>query len=251
MKVGDLEVAYDARGKGEPALLVHGTWGSRAWWEPVLDRMPPRVHAFTYDLRGRGETRGPADDVSIKALARDLGRLADALGLDVFSLAGHSLGSAVAMQFALDQPHRPRALALVSPVWVDGMPAALDLPAHQERLAADRAFTDAALRAITPAAPRDALWERIVDATRAQTLATGLATNATLREWAPGDALRSMSCPRTVIVGALDLLTPPAVAERAAQALGAKLIVMEGVGHGPMLEAPDAFADVLWKALRP
>lgn len=215
----------------------------------MLDRVPPGVRAIAYDLRGRGRTRGPTGDGSFASLAADLESFAAALGLGRFALAGHSLGTGVALQYALDHPAALTALAVVSPTWVDGMPAAYAAAAHQERLASDPDFFEAALRAITPAAPRDALWGRIVEEGRGQSLETALAAQAALVAWSPGERLRGIEVPATVIVGALDPLTTPAVAQRAAEALGVELTVMEGVGHGPMLEAPDRFCELLWEGL--
>lgn len=230
-------------------MLVHGNWGSRVWWEPVLERVPTGVRCIAYDVRGRGGTRGPAGNGTFAALASDLDTFARALDFGRFGLVGHSLGSAIAMQYALDHHESLSALVAVSPAWVDGMPEALVSDAHQQRLAADPGYLDAGLRAITPAAARDALWERIVGAGRAQSLETALAAQAALAGWSPGDALRSVTVPATVIVGALDPLTTPAVARRAAEALGTELVVMDGVGHGPMLEAPDRFCEILWELL--
>lgn len=232
-------------------MLVHGNWGSRAWWEPVLERVPPGVRCIAYDLRGRGGTRGPAGDGSFASLAADLEAFAAALGLERFALAGHSLGTGVALQHALDHPGRLSALVVVSPTWVDGMPVAYAVAAHQERLASDLDYFEAALRTITPAAPRDELWERIVEEGRGQSLATALAAQAALVAWSPGARLRAIDVPTTVIAGSLDTLTTPAVAQRAAEALGVDLTVMDGVGHGPMLEAPDRFCEILWERLIP
>ena len=249
LKVGDLDVHYEERGTGVPVVLVHGNWGCTAWWEPVLERVPPGRRAIAYDLRGRGSTTGPAGDGSFRSLAGDLAALAGALGLGRFDLVGHSLGTAVAMQYGLDHPGRLRSLVLVSPAWVDGMPEALAVDAHQVRLVADRAYTDAALQAITPGAPRDERWERIVDATRAQSIETARGAVRAHLDWKPGDALRRIAVPTTVIGGARDLLVPPAVAARVAEATGGTFIELDGIGHGPMLESPDAFAALLWKRL--
>lgn len=247
--VGDLDVHYEERGSGTPVVLVHGNWGCTAWWEPVLERVPAGRRAIAYDLRGRGETTGPEGDGSFTSLAADLERFTAALGLERFHLIGHSLGTAVAAQYGLEHPGQLRSLSLVSPAWVDGMPEAYAVDAHQVRLAADRDYADAALRAITPGAPRDLRWERIVDATRAQTIGTARGAMQGHLDWRPGDALRRIGVPATVISGVLDPLITPAVATRAAEALGAELVLLEGVGHGPMLEIPDAFAALLWERL--
>lgn len=249
IQVGDLEVQYEERGDGVPVVLLHGNWGGIVWWEPVLERVPAGLRAIAYDLRGRGNTVGPEGDGSFTLLAADLEAFADALGLARFHLVGHSLGTAVAMQYALEHAERLRSLVLVAPAWVDGMPEAYAVDAHQVRLVADREYTDIALRAITPGAPRDERWDRIVDATRAQSIGTARGAMRAHRAWRPGDALRGIGVPSTVISGALDPLITPAVASRVAEALGAELVMLEGVGHGPMLETPDAFAALLWERL--
>lgn len=212
-----------------------------------MDRVPAGIRAIAYDVRGRGETRGPEGDGSFRSLAADLDAFSLALGLERFALVGHSLGTAIVMQYALDHPESLRSLVAVSPVWVDGMPQAYVSDAHQERLAADHSYFEDALRAITPGAPRDELWERLMRASRAQSASTALGAQSALLDWSPGNVLGRITVPRSVIVGALDPLTTVAVARRAAEALAADLVVMEGVGHAPMLEAPDAFAELLWE----
>ncbi|GAC1487572.1 MAG: alpha/beta fold hydrolase [Candidatus Limnocylindrales bacterium] len=247
--VGDLDVHYEERGSGTPVVLVHGNWGSTVWWEPVQERVPAGWRAIAYDLRGRGETTGPEGNGSFTSLAVDLHQFAAALGLERFHLIGHSLGTAVAAQYGLEHADRLRSLILISPAWVDGMPKAYAVDAHQVRLAAERDYADAGLRAITPQAPRDERWERIVNATRAQSIGTARGAVQAHLDWRPGDALRRIGAPATVITGMLDPLITPAVATRAAEALGAELVLLEGVGHGPMLETPDAFAALLWERL--
>lgn len=249
IQAGDLDVHYEERGAGTPVVLVHGNWGSVIWWEPVFERVPPGTRLLAYDVRGRGQTSGPEGDGSFHSLADDLRRFAAALELGPFHLVGHSLGTAIAMQYALEHPDRLRSLVLISPAWVDGMPEAYAIDAHQERLVADRAYTDAALQAITPGAPRDERWARIVDATRAQTIATARGAMRAHLEWRPGDSLRAIGVPVTVISGALDPLITPAVATRVAEATGAELILLEKNSHGPMLESPDTFAALLWERI--
>jgi pimeloyl-ACP methyl ester carboxylesterase len=81
----------------------------------------------------------------------------------------------------------------------------------------------------------------------AQDLDAALGLIPALTEWRPGDRLRQVAMPRVVITGALDAFTGGPNAVRVAEALGCELVTMEGVGHGPMLEAPDRFARILWE----
>jgi len=250
VRAGDLEVSYLESGAGSPLVLVHGNWATSSWWEPTLARLQPGRRAFAYDMRGRGRTRGPDNDYSVPSLAEDLRALADVLGLDRFDLVGHSLGSCVAMQFALAHGDRLRSLVVVSPGWIDGMPQAYAVPERQKQLKDDPVFFAQALRAIIPGAPDDELWARLLQEGREQRLAAAVALLPALVSWAPGDEVGGMSVsPRVVISGELDLFTGGPNAFRVANALGCELVTMPKVGHGPMIEAPDAFARLLWERL--
>jgi pimeloyl-ACP methyl ester carboxylesterase len=248
VKAGDLETFYLDAGTGAPLVLLHGNWGSSTWWEPVLARLPAGRRGLAPDLRGRGQTRGPDNDYHIPSMARDILAFADALSLERFDLVGHSLGSCVAMEIALTHPERLRSLVVVSPGWIDGMPGVYAIPERQKQLKDDPAFLAMALRAIVPG-PDDDLWRRLLRDAGEQRLEAALALLPALTEWTPGDALGAVRVPRVVISGALDLFTGGPNATRVAQALRCELITMTNVAHGPMIEAPDAFAKILWEHL--
>src|SRR5918911_1694474 len=106
-----LQIHYEAAGLGPNVfLLVHGNFASWRWWKPVFERLPPGFRAYAPDLRGCGETTGCAagDDYSIPQLSSDLSAFAEALELRSFHLVGHSLGGAIALQFALEHADRLR-----------------------------------------------------------------------------------------------------------------------------------------------
>lgn len=251
VRAGDLDVSYREAGRGAALVLLHGNWATSSWWEPTLARLPTGRRGIAPDMRGRGGTRGPDNEFSIPSLAEDLHAFADAIGLERFDVVGHSLGSCVAMQFALAHGERLRSLTVVSPGWIDGMPGAYAVPDRQKQLKDDPSFFGLALRAIIPGAPDDEFWQRLLREGRAQTLAAALALLPALTDWAPGDALGRISVPRTVISGELDLFTGGPNATRVASALGCELVTMPKVGHGPMIEAPDEFARILWERLPP
>ncbi|MDP9265148.1 MAG: alpha/beta hydrolase [Chloroflexota bacterium] len=247
--VGDSEVHYRDAGDGIPVVFVHGNWATSSWWEPTLALLPPGLRGIAYDVRGRGQTSAPDGDYAIPSLAADLFDFADDVGLERFHVVGHSLGSAIAMEAALARPARLLTLVVVSPAWIDGMPASYAVPERQLQLKEDAGFLAAALRAICPAAPDDAFWRRLVQEGQAQRLEAALAVIPALRSWAPGDRVAEIRVPRAVISGALDAFTGGPNAERVATALGAELITLSGIGHGPMVEAPDAFMRALLASL--
>jgi pimeloyl-ACP methyl ester carboxylesterase len=245
IEAGDLNVHYLELGAGEPILLVHGNWATSSWWEPVLERLPAGYRGLAPDVRGRGRTEGPDHDYTIPELAADLFAFADALNLQNFHLVGHSLGSAIAMEAALEQPGRVRTLTVVAPAWVDGMPAAYAVPAGQQAIKADKALFAQALKPHAPTLPDGDFWQCLVDEGHEQRLEAALRNIPSLLNWKPGDRLREIGVPALVVSGSVDVLTGGDNAERAAAALGVSHTVMQGVGHSPIIEAPDEFAALL------
>jgi pimeloyl-ACP methyl ester carboxylesterase len=247
LHAADLEVHYIEAGApaGVPVLFVHGNWGTASWWEPLLTRLPAGYRGLAYDVRGRGKTAGPDSSYAIDVLAADLLAFATAAQADRFHLVGHSLGTAIAMQAALDAPGRVRSLAAIAPAWVDGMPAAYNVPAGQIAIKNDAALFAIALKPLAPTAPDDDYWKRLMREGHGQRIEAALRNLDALLAWRPGDRLAAITAPRLVIAGTLDPLTGGANADRAAAALGARLVTLDGVGHSPNIESPDRVAALL------
>jgi pimeloyl-ACP methyl ester carboxylesterase len=166
LRGGDLDVYYTdngVQGGLGTIVLVHGNWATSSWWEPVLTSAlakPWRVIA--YDVRGRGRTTGPDSDYSIPSLAADLGSFITALGLEPPHLVGHSLGSAIVMQYALEHPAQVRSLTAVGPAWVDGMPNPPGTVDRQWVLQEDAAAFFDAMSWLCPCMPMGRFWVRLL-----------------------------------------------------------------------------------------
>src|SRR3569833_2948560 len=92
---------------GMPLVLIHGSLESLQVWDGWVDQLKDRYRLSSVDLPGHGLT-GPwaRGEYTVDAYADFIEVLADALRLDRFAIAGHSLGGAVAWTFAATRPER-------------------------------------------------------------------------------------------------------------------------------------------------
>lgn len=111
--VGASELHVVRRGEGEPLLLIQGMSGSHlSWGDPFTDLLAQRVETIAYDHRGIGRSSRVDDPFSIADLADDAAGLLDALALDSAHVVGISMGGMVAQELALRHPGRLRTLTL-------------------------------------------------------------------------------------------------------------------------------------------
>src|SRR5437870_13236612 len=99
---GKLRVSDGGKG-GVPVLLVHGLGSELGTWRPVLDRLRAARRVIAHDQRGHGQS-DPAGEYSIAALAGDLDRVVEHLGMPQFWLAGHSFSGTVVSAYAAEHP---------------------------------------------------------------------------------------------------------------------------------------------------
>ncbi|USG67008.1 alpha/beta hydrolase [Brevibacillus ruminantium] len=102
---------YEACGKGEPLLLIHGiNLDSRMWREqvPVLSE---KYRVISFDLRGMGQTPMTEEPFT---LFGDTQAVLQELGIEQAHVIGLSFGGMVALEFAVAHPEMVKSLVLVS-----------------------------------------------------------------------------------------------------------------------------------------
>jgi pimeloyl-ACP methyl ester carboxylesterase len=116
--VDGFRLRYDRRGSGPAAVLLHGWPGDRSEYHAVVDKLRT-VDAVVPDLRGLGASdRHAADPAAYGAepQARSVIGLIEELGLDRPVIAGHDIGSRVAVAVARLRPDLVGALVLTPPL---------------------------------------------------------------------------------------------------------------------------------------
>ncbi len=236
----------------QPVLvLVHGAGTDHTFWG--LQTRYFAHHGFSVlaiDLPGHGRSDGPALD-SIDACADWVWQVLDAVGAKQAALAGHSMGSLVALSAAAKQPENTSALVLVG--------IAEQIAVHEDLLAAAERNDPRAFDMITDwgfgkpshlgghQAP--GLWMQ----------GSGLAL---LRSSEPGvlgcdlaacdayhgavEAAAKITCPVLLLLGAGDRMTPPRMTKALAEAMAqVETQILPATGHMVMVERPNETIDAI------
>ena len=238
---GRLRVSDGGEG-GVPVVLVHGLGSELETWRPVLDRLRGSRRAIAYDQRGHGQS-DPAGEYSIAALAGDLGRVVEQLGLPRFWLAGHSFSGTVVSAYAAEHPEK-----LAGAVYVDAVGDASGGEMKEYFRQHDAGMTLERLQA----AYGEMLGPKARPATRSAVLASAarmdLKAFAALRgdmgEFDGLSAARRYGGPRFAVEA-----DGEENAFRASHLPGTKRIAVPGVSHWLMLDDPQATARALEEVL--
>lgn len=111
-----LNVATAGPEDGEPILFIHGFPESHRTWRHQFEALSERYRLIAPDQRGFAASDKPEglENYETDRIVADVAALADALGLERFTLAGHDWGGAVAWTAALTHPLRVKRLIIVN-----------------------------------------------------------------------------------------------------------------------------------------
>lgn len=124
LEAGNARIFYEMAGQGSPLVFIHAGVADSRQWNNEFRRLSETHRVLRYDMRGFGKSEPVDGEFSHLG---DLTRLLEHLRIDEpLILIGCSMGGGTALNYALDEPDRVRALVLV-----DSAPAGLqiDLPA--------------------------------------------------------------------------------------------------------------------------
>ena len=110
--VSGLRVRYVRKGRGPVLILLHGLGSSIYTWADVIPALARDHDVVAADLPGFGGSDIP-DELASSVLPTTVLGLMDRLGISRATLAGNSLGGAVAVVLAARHPERVRRLVLI------------------------------------------------------------------------------------------------------------------------------------------
>ncbi|MCC9309073.1 alpha/beta hydrolase [Kitasatospora sp. RB6PN24] len=255
-------LAYDdtaGTGNRTPVLLLPGMLETRRSFRhlrPLLNAAGYRV--ITMDLRGFGESSIDWDDYSPASAAADAIALLDHLGIDKAVLVGHSYTGASVVRVAADAPERVAGIVLLN-AFIEKVPATAFEKAMVKALgSAVLAFPRIWGWYLNKLAYPGGVTEEIAayNAGLVANLRTPGRRKAT-RGYVYGDSApigwsTGVNVPTLAVMGSKDpdFPSPELVADRQASALGGRKVMIDGAGHYPQAQFPQATADALLPFLK-
>ena len=112
VRVGSARLEVVELGRGEPIVLVPGLAGGWKLLAPLARILAKRNRVILYGFRDELDPLSSRPARQIGDHARDLSGLIGELGLERPTIFGVSFGGAVALEFAVDEPHRVGRLVL-------------------------------------------------------------------------------------------------------------------------------------------
>jgi 3-oxoadipate enol-lactonase len=248
---------YQLTGDGECVVQIGGAVSGHEGYETITPHLAEYYEVLDYDHRGYGLSARPSQRYTIDVWCDDLVALLDHLGKDRVHVHGGSMGSFIAIAFALAHPERVDKLLLGAGAVAkcDGMGQShFRVWQHLARAygvgsreVADELVNKAFSRAYIDLVGLDALVDAMIDSISRNT-DTDVFIDAcqAMIDTDVSATLARLSAPTLVMVGSLDVLTPLDTgpggvgARRVAEMIpNATLAIFEGSGHGHYIEQAD------------
>ena len=237
-------------GEGSPIVLIHGFGAALDWWDAIAPALSSDHRVIRLDLIGHGGTEAPGSGYGIPRQAALVKAMLDKLGVTRTVVIGHSMGGEVATAFAAAHAAQVERLVLI-----DTLPkpeTAFDLKTRLGlmplvgqglwRVRTDAVLRQALTQGFAPGFPVPQkfvadLWQltyKVFRSAHDDSIAyvTEKGTPARLAAIDPVP-------PLLVIFGTEDALISPASAKLYDSVPGAKIVMIDGAGHSPMVEKPE------------
>jgi triacylglycerol lipase len=259
VSIPGFEVAYLEGGNGEPLVLIHGSGADKDNWTRVARYLTPHYRVIALDLPGYGDSSKPEDArYNIPSQVARLNQFLSALGIQKAHLGGNSMGGFIAATYAAYYPEKVSSLWLLAPAGLRNV----------KESEARRIYRETGRSPLFSEKPED--FDRVLKLVMAKppyiphgikhALAAKAVSNFRLHGRIYGeiyndpvkleDLLPGLETPTLVIWGGQDRVLDPSGADAIKDLLPqAKTLVLPGVGHVPMIEAPKASAQAFLREI--
>jgi pimeloyl-ACP methyl ester carboxylesterase len=115
-------VHYEAYGRGQPVILLHGWLGSWGYWLGTMETLKNEYRCYALDFWGFGDSGKRRSSFQVSDFVGLVDQFMERLGIESAPIVGHSMGGTVAMCLALNKPKRvQRVIVVGSPIVGDSL----------------------------------------------------------------------------------------------------------------------------------
>ena len=248
-----LALPFEVRGTGDPILFISGAADDRNGWAMQVPAFETGYRCITFDNRDVGASPRVSEDYSIQDMALDALAVMDRAGAERAHIVGHSMGGLISLAIASIAPERVTSLVLVD-TFAHATPY-LEAVGERWNVAARHLSSEDLVRVALPdwvgeSTIREVGFENLVAEIAPALAAQGADAflrqiNAAIRaDLRP--ALGGIVAPTLVVWSTEDTCTPESLSKELASNIpGARMVRIEGSGHSPTIEQPDALNDAL------
>lgn len=264
INVGELDIAYLHNRKtnnGDTVVLVHGFAANKDNWTRMAGKLTDEFNVYAIDLPGHGDSSKPMDlGYRLEQQVSHLARILKALNIETMHMMGNSMGGAITALYAATYPEQIKTAVLFNPAGI--------LEYHNE-------LTELVLAGDNPLIPtQSGDFERLVDFAMEEkpfipwpilgVMEEKAIANqdinkvifADIREAGLNsdfrDAIKHIEDPVLIVWGKEDRVLDYRNGALFKQDIpGARLTILEGIGHAPMIETPEESAQLFLDFSRP
>ena len=237
------DVYFESHGAPDAPVVVlgHGAGGNHGIWFQQVPVLAQHYRVVTWDQRSFGLSTNNHGHANPRTAASDLLAILDHLGIERAHVVGQSMGGWAALGLAVAHRDRVRSLVLADTLggipiegwWKTAAGVQREGPFDHPALSADFCARH----------PERAHLYLQLGGLRRDPHADPVQVLRTMGDVTFGDEmLAPLRVPTLFIVGSADEIFPPKSIEKAATHVpGARVEVIEGAGHSPYFEQPDAW----------
>ncbi len=116
------EIYYSVTGRGNPLILLHGFLEDSRIWDNIIADLSKKRQVICIDLPGHGRSEGFSEVHSMEEMADVIKKVTETIGAEQCSIAGHSMGGYVSLEFYNKFPMIVKSLMLINSTPVEDSP---------------------------------------------------------------------------------------------------------------------------------
>lgn len=267
IKCNDIDINYIKKGEGEPLVLIQGTNTKLEAWNFQIEFFKEKMTVIAFDNRGAGKSSRPNYPYTMEMYVEDTNSLLEALQIqEKIHLCGYSLGGMIALYFTLKYPEKIKTLLLIATEsYTDPLQTKQTLEFYYQfdKMSFDEKM-NTVIRLIYTRDFKKKLKENqnlynllkkdmniLIYTEDPPRLNDYINQFKALEDYDIRNSIHKISQPTLIVVGDKDINTPRESSVFMHEKIpNSKLIILEKLKHGFLLEQPEKLNDIMWNFLK-